>query len=456
MGKDASKGRSGKKAGPASAADKPFRCDGAKLALGVVLAGLSAVMFAVRIPAKPAVPVRAEPFEYHYLNNLFSEDQLKELDGLIEGQKTFTTAVADLTAAVDNIGEALPASDPGCAHPLLTPDANFSRCMLPSRIDVARHYLSTGGPGNFQERYNTTVPRLLSFIGYMFDKLDTPAISAMFEDEDYIAKASQVCKGKSVFDPIQLNLIVMLPGQELPMHFDVPWMWGATRFTLPQWLLVVMDQSGLWADRSVPQIQGVSWLHDSQDQGGEFFFYPEGPAGEAVVVKARRNSAIVLDGCRAIHGVRRFKPGSALPPMSRREQNVLRHTGGDTWEVTAGETVLGNYKTSDFRMSLVWRARCFESEDEKARWHDASRQNLTLDDVLQTLEVDLRKRGVLSPSAPRPAPLDFAQLLLGTYVPYPNDPVGVHMLGNNLCMIPRVVPAWLQPAATAVADLLCA
>jgi hypothetical protein len=439
------------------------RFDISKVAVGAILVAMAAAMYRLQTPARPNVPLRPTPFEYHYMSNVFANETLAELDALMAAQSVFETAAQDLTASVDNIGEALPINDPGCDNPMLSADGNFSRCLLPSRIDIARHYLSTGGPDNFQERYESMVPRLLSFIGYMFDKLDTPAIQNLFNDPKYIAKASEGCRGRSVFDPIQLNLILMLPGQELPMHWDVPWLWGATRFDLPQWLLVVMEQSGLWQGRSIPQIQGVSWLHDAKDgDGGDFFFYPRGAAGESQTVPAKRNSAIVLDGCRAIHGVRRFKPAHKVPPMSRRVSSELRHLEGNKWELVSNGTQMATYTTSDFRMSLVWRARCFESEEEKARWHndqtfpDGKTHKLELPEVLDTLEADLRKRGVLGPGAARPAPLQFAMMLLDTYAQYPNDPVTTHIIAYNLCMIPRIVPAWLRPAAEAVADVMCA
>ncbi|KAA0157136.1 hypothetical protein FNF29_00488 [Cafeteria roenbergensis] len=439
----------------ARAAPREEGLEPAKLLLAVVLAALSVVMYIGRVPGHDHLPVRETPFEYHYMNGLFSEETLAKLDSLIEEQKSFKTAVADQTAEVDNIGEALPIDHPGCGHPLMTPDLNFSRCMLPSRVDIARHFLSTGGPGSFQERYESSVPRLMSFIAYLFKELDSPAIRSLFDDPQYVAKATDVCRGRSVFDPIQLNLIVMVPGQELPMHFDVPWLWGATRFALPQWLLVVMEQSQLWADRSVPQIQGVSWLHDSKEEGGEFFFYPDGPGGDAVAVPSRRNSAIVLDGCRAIHGVRRFKPGHSVPPMDHKEPNELRRTASGEWDLVANGETLRSYNTSDFRISLVWRARCFTDEAEKARWATQEANELKLPAVLDKLDADLRKRGVLAPNQPRPEPLDFATMLLSTYVPYPNDPITVGILGRNLCMAPRILPAWLRPAGQAVVDLLC-
>lgn len=55
---------------------------------------------------------------------------------------------------------------------------------------------------------------------------------------------------------------MQVPGQAVPMHYDSPWFWGASRFTMPQWLLVVMEQSKLWEPAVVRQLQGVAYLHN--------------------------------------------------------------------------------------------------------------------------------------------------------------------------------------------------
>ena len=45
------------------------------------------------------------------------------------------------------------------------------------------------------------------------------------------------------------------------MHYDVPWFKGATRFSLPQWLLTVMAQSGLYNDRRINQGRPAAGSH---------------------------------------------------------------------------------------------------------------------------------------------------------------------------------------------------
>jgi hypothetical protein len=46
-----------------------------------------------------------------------------------------------------------------------------------------------------------------------------------------------------------------VPGQTVAMHLDAPYFWGASRVSVPQWLLVSMVFSGLFQDKFVDQVQ---------------------------------------------------------------------------------------------------------------------------------------------------------------------------------------------------------
>jgi len=78
---------------------------------------------------------------------------------------------------------------------------------------------------------------------------------------------------------------VLLPGQELAVHTDVPEFRGASRKTLPQWLLVAMHHSQLFERWRVPIATGVTWWSDSEQSpsgsGSQvtskgFVLYPQG------------------------------------------------------------------------------------------------------------------------------------------------------------------------------------
>lgn len=124
-----------------------------------------------------------------------------------------------------------------------------------------------------------------------------------FASESFERTARSICADNSahkiksesdiVTDMFQLDLLVMLPGQELPIHLNTPYFWGADRTTLPQWLLVAMKNSRLFDHLFIPQVQGLVPLRLEQPQqlnkladrtqggfveingeGGDFFFYP--------------------------------------------------------------------------------------------------------------------------------------------------------------------------------------
>jgi hypothetical protein len=86
--------------------------------------------------------------------------------------------------------------------------------------------------------------------------------------------------GRPVIEPAIVFANLLVPGQELAVHTDVPEFRGANRKIFPQWLLVVMHHSRLFDRFRMPIATGVSWYHDAK--GGEFAFYPDGAEGAPV------------------------------------------------------------------------------------------------------------------------------------------------------------------------------
>jgi len=152
------------------------------------------------------LPAGSETHDWHYLNDVFSEENVKELYGLIESHGTYRSAADDRTSAVQHIGEARDVNSEGkCSHPLLVKNfdavLNKTLCVLPQRIDVARHHLMTGGRGGYKEKYASLVSRMLSFLSYHFESgVQDPRIQPLFESEAYLEKATQVCGNRSHFD----------------------------------------------------------------------------------------------------------------------------------------------------------------------------------------------------------------------------------------------------------------
>jgi len=223
-----------------------------------------------------------------------------------------------------------------------------------------------------------------------------------------------------------------------------------------------MANSKLWAKEQLPQIQGVAWLHNdgsvnNTKSGAKFAFYPEGAARKATVVPSAYNKAVVLDGCKVPHGVERYRPEESMPILDKGDSHALVHTGEHKWELRTNDVVRKNFTTEDFRVSLAWRARCFKDAEEQADWRASmeDERKMSLSSVLGRLEEDLRARGYLSMGAARPAPLEFALLLLDVYGAYPVDNKHSTVLPYNYCALPKLVPEWMQSTVDAAVTPFC-
>ena len=106
---------------------------------------------------------------------------------------------------------------------------------------------------------------------------------------------------------------LLLPGQELAVHTDVPEFRGANRKLYPQWLMVVMLHSGLFAPWRRQIATGIAYF--GRAQGGALAFYPDGREGAARTLEARHNTAIVLDTDTVFHGVDRVGETQPLPAL---------------------------------------------------------------------------------------------------------------------------------------------
>jgi hypothetical protein len=63
-----------------------------------------------------------------------------------------------------------------------------------------------------------------------------------------------------------------------------------------------------------------------------------------------------------------FRPWQKPPQIIATNKNELKYIGNDNWIVLSNGEKIAEYKTTDLRISLVWRQRCFDHEDEIAKW----------------------------------------------------------------------------------------
>jgi hypothetical protein len=239
-------------------------------------------------------------------------------------------------------------------------------------------------------------------------------IEPFLHHEAFVDAARKV-HGRRVIEPAIAYANLMVPGQELAVHTDVPEFRGCNRKVVPQWLLVVMHHSGLFEEWRMPIATGIAWFHDCD--GGALAYWPDGPDQPAKTHEARFNTAMVLDTDTIFHGVDRIASVAAddLPPL--RPGMALAPTGNHGWIVRAGEAQpVAHYDWDDLRFSVSWKAYCFRDEAERDAWRDHA-DDLTLTTVVDRLVADLHERGRVEADVQRDAALGL--LMMDEYIHFP-------------------------------------
>ena len=69
------------------------------------------------------------------------------------------------------------------------------------------------------------VSNVQSFQKYLFGQdLELPELQSLFNSDKYQKVTQGICGSDHPFSKrVQVNLIIMVPGQDLPMHLDLPW-----------------------------------------------------------------------------------------------------------------------------------------------------------------------------------------------------------------------------------------
>ena len=407
----------------------------------VILAVLAALYFKRRVD----LPEHLLGHEAVYVPEMFNEEVAKELLRLAkEDMGEFPTNAADVLfykTLHEHIGEGRPLVNGSCPHPFLIPNRAGDLCVLAGRIDIGRHFILSGGYVGLKEWYEDAVTRLQSFGRYIFDLKNYPLVGQLFESEQFQQHAKTVCpKDKQVLDPFQFNFIVQLPGQTVALHVDAVYFWGASRFQFPQWLLAVMQFSGLFQEEFIDQVQVVGYFHEwnnTESRSGDFVYWQENVA-EPLHIAPYARSGSVVDGSKVVHAGSLYRPGERPPRLDKSQHNSLHYIGDDKWELRAEGKNLKTYVTDDLRWTIVYRARCFRSDEEVEKYHNMKDEEMMkLDTILARFADDLSKRGlVTSPKAGLEMDrLEFSELLLDTYVKYPLPPSA--LIPYNYCALPR-------------------
>ena len=284
---------------------------------------------------------------------------------------------------------------------------------LAQRHDAVMNFINSGGRFGRHEPLATLAARTNYFReSYAYgDEILIDGIEPFLHHPGFV-DAARAVHGRPLIVPAIVYANILVPGQELAVHTDVPEFRGANRKRFPQWLMVAMHHSGLFDAWRMPIVTGVSWF--SACAGGEFVFYPEGAAGAPVALKAKRNTAILLDTDSVFHGVDRVGIDAALADL--RPGMQLRFDGAGRWSLRDGDAIVASYAWDELRFSISWKAYCFADQAERRAWAEHS-DDLQLDPILDRLVDDLRARGRLR--GDRPAPTDLALTIIDEYITFP-------------------------------------
>jgi len=286
---------------------------------------------------------------------------------------------------------------------------------LAPRHDSIQNFLRQGGLSGSDEPLDVLVRRTSYFREeYAYGAtVHAPGIEPFLHSERLAAAARQV-HGLPLIEPVIAYANLLLPGQELAVHTDVPEFRGMNRKVVPQWLLVVMHHSGLFRRWRLHIATGVAWF--GRATGGEFVCWPvtDGdPSGPGTALPATHGTAAVLDTDSLFHGVARVGGPDAPAPRLRRGSEL--HAGGDGWDLVEPDgSVAATYRLDEVRFSVSWKAYCFADEAERRHWLDHD-DDLALDAVLDALAADLAAR---TGDDLRDTP-DLGQRLIDTYVRFP-------------------------------------
>jgi hypothetical protein len=287
---------------------------------------------------------------------------------------------------------------------------------LSQRHDSILYFLRTGGLRAASDPPAVLAARTAYFREeYAYgDDLRIDGIAEFLHHPAFIAAAQEI-HGRPVVQPAIAYANLMVPGQELAVHTDVPEFRGVNRKVVPQWLLVVMHHSGLFDDWRLHIATGIAWFHDSDH--GALAYWPAGPDEPSQAVRIRANTALVLDTDSIFHGVDRVTDASASVIPQVETGSTLRYVGDERWQLTdpSGDEVT-TYDWDELRFSVSWKAYCFADEAARDAWANHT-DDLDVDAVIERLIDDLVARGVVEPGVPHDQQLGLT--LIDTYIRFP-------------------------------------
>jgi hypothetical protein len=327
--------------------------------------------------------------------------------------------------------EAAPMPAAGAADMRRDADGSRRYGSLGPRYDTSSNFARTGG--RFRRMEDS--PAVRGARTNYFRGVYATQHFQMNEIESFVSHEVLVEAAREMFGRHHIRLAVvyanlLVPGQELAVHTDVPEFIGTRRDRIAPWLLVVMRHSGLFEDRRIPVATVVTYVGDAR--GGDFAYYPRGGLSLAETITPAHNSAVAFDGDTIFHGVDRIEGDeSALGSLTSNSR--LHHLGDRRWVMDDDGSSTHGFETGDIRFSVSWKALCFADAREESEFDDRA-DELADEAIRHRLVEELCVRGRLDSPEHALNERQLADMLIAEFVPFP--PPDVEPDGS-----PRSMPA---------------
>lgn len=245
-------------------------------------------------------------------------------------------------------------------------------------------------------------------------KVVFPGAEPFFENPNFIAAARQSFRAE-VIRPWTMMTNLNLPAAGAPPHLDLPFFRGLNNREVPGWMLTPMGYSGLFQPWAIPVASAITWFYEGE--GGEFEYWPEGlDAASITVGPPYSNTSVVADNEYMYHRVGATgSPADYWPADSMPRTAVLARDAAGNWEVRNGDAVLARLPYAKVRLSVLWKAFCFETQEMADSYDDRS-HDLTPSMVVEIFAEDLAQRGIrfTVPDEPATDP-QWREVLFRTY-----------------------------------------
>ncbi|MBJ22097.1 MAG: hypothetical protein CL933_22025 [Deltaproteobacteria bacterium] len=226
---------------------------------------------------------------------------------------------------------------------------------------------------------------------WMGGECDVEGSSVFVKHERVIETVKQFYDAEVVIPhTLFVNLMVGIP-ECGPVHTDNPLFRGRTRMNTPMQLLRTMLWSGLFAEWATAQATSIWWMNDVD--GGGIAYWPEGPdKPPARHVGAMANTSIVGDNHGMFHQVEPVGPFDGETQLvSQVAELAPANDGSGDWAVTDHGVESLRAPLDDIRVSVLWKADVFPTEEERLR---VEADTLSFEDVARIFNEDLAEQGL--------------------------------------------------------------